>query len=144
MAIHKRVLSYICVFLIFYQTETINIDIHLPHLTIATQDLDSTRLQVGDLATPLGILTMFNSVLLMFPQLMFPETGQLVRVNTDFVVGLRVGDSGEGDRGNSVPRGIVESEHRPWGRGGSFFNISEDVKLAVSCILHRKEKIAYP
>lgn len=87
---------------------------------------------------------MFNGVLLMFPQLMFPETGQLVRVNSDFMVGLSVGDSGKSDRGNSVPRGIVESEHRPWGRGGSFLNVPEDVKLAVSCILRPEEKVAYP
>ena len=72
---------------------------------------------------------MFNSVFLMFPQLMFPETGQLVRVNTDFMVGLSVGDSGKSDRGDGVPRGIVESEHRPWGRGSSFLNVSEDVEL---------------
>jgi hypothetical protein len=50
---------------------------------------------------------MFDSVLLVLPQLMFPETGQFVRVDTNLMVGLSVGDSGKGDRGDSVPGGII-------------------------------------
>ena len=54
---------------------------------------------------------MFNSVFLMFNQLMFPETGEFVRNNTDFMVWLIVGDSRQGDGSDGESGSIVESEH---------------------------------
>lgn len=54
---------------------------------------------------------MFNSVFLMFNQLMFPETGKFMGINTDFMVWLIVGDSGQGDGGDCESRSVVESEH---------------------------------
>jgi hypothetical protein len=72
---------------------------------------------------------MLNGVFLMFDQLMFPETGEFVRLDADFVVGLAVGDSREGDRGDGKSRGVVESEHGPRGGGRSFLDVAEYVEL---------------
>ena len=74
-------------------------------------NLDSTSFQLWDLSTPVRIFTMFNSVFLMFNQLMFPETGEFVRNNTDFMVWLSVGDSRQGDGSDGESRSVVESEH---------------------------------
>jgi len=54
---------------------------------------------------------MFNSVFLMFDQLMFPETGKLMGINTDFMVWLSVSDSGQGDGSDCESGSVVESEH---------------------------------
>jgi len=74
---------------------------------------------------------MFNSVFLMFNQLMFPETGEFVRNNTDFMVWLSVGNPRQGDRSDGESRSVVESEHRPGSCGCSFFNITKDIELSL-------------
>ena len=70
---------------------------------------DGLGFQLGDLATPLWVFTVFDSVLFVFSQLMSPEAGELVGFGGDLVVGLLVSHSGQGDRSDGESRGIVES-----------------------------------
>lgn len=72
---------------------------------------------------------MLNSVFFVLSQLVCPEARQLVRLDTDRVVWLLVRDSRERDGGHGESRSIVESQHRPGRRGGSFLNVPEDVEL---------------
>jgi hypothetical protein len=96
------------------------------------QYLDSPRLELRDLATPLWVLPVLDSVLLVLSQLVGPEARHFVRRDADLVVGLCVGDSGESDGSDGESRGVVESQHGPRGGGRSFLDITEDVELVIS------------
>ena len=86
-------------------------------------------LELGDLATPLWVLSVLNRVLFVFTQLMSPEARQFVRFDRDWVVGLVVRHSRDRNRSNGESGRVVETQHRPWGRSCSFLDITENVKL---------------
>lgn len=54
---------------------------------------------------------MFNSVLLVLPELVSPEARQFMSLDGDRVVGLVMSHSGQGDGSDGESRGVVESQH---------------------------------
>lgn len=95
---------------------------------ISWKTINRLLLRLRDLTTPLWVLTMLDSILLVNSQLVFPEATKLVRFNTDSVIRLRGGDSLNSEISEGEPRGVVESEHRPRGSSGTFLDIAEDVE----------------
>lgn len=75
---------------------------------------------------------MLNGVLLVLDELVLPVAAELVSLDINRVV-RRVPDKPlNGNVRKVEPRGVVESQHRPRGGGGTLLDVTRDIKLTLA------------